>query len=130
MKKLAISLLVILTLVILFCSLPMQSFADQSWAIGEWKLVQYFTQDNGSEVTFNGRLRIFREQGRFAGSIYFDAVGNWEPLKHIEVSEETIIFTRSTYEQRFYGHRHGDKMNGTYKDKIHKGEWKWRAEKE
>jgi hypothetical protein len=130
MKKLAISLLVILTSVILYCSLPTQAFADHEWAIGEWRLVQYFTQENGSEVTFNGRLRIQREHGRFSGSIYFDAVGNWEPLRKIEVSDETISFTRPTYEQRFYGHRHRDKMNGTYKDKLHQGEWKWRAEKE
>jgi len=131
MKKTDISLLVILiTLVVLYCSLPMQAFAAQRWAIGEWRLVQYQTQENGREVTFSGLIRIHREHGRLSGSIYFDVVGNWEPLKDIEVNDETIRFTRPTYEQKFYGHRNGNKMNGTYRDKPTQGAWKWSAEKE
>lgn len=129
MKKLTISLLVILTLAIIYCTLPTQAFADHRWAVGEWKLVQSFTQNDGAEVTFNGRIRIHREHGRFVGSIYFDTVGNWERLRNIEVSDETISFTRPMHGQRFYGHRHRNQMKGTYKDKLHQGEWKWWAEK-
>ncbi len=130
MKKLTLSLLVILTLSILSFAMPMQASASRGWAVGEWMLYQYFTSEDGREVTFNGRLRIHREGDRFYGRIYFDVVGNWEPLEDINVTDETIRFTRPMYKQRFYGHRNGNQMNGTYRDKIHRGEWKWRAEQE
>lgn len=127
MKKLTISFMVILTLVILSFSLSTKASAYRGWAVGEWRLLQYYTQDDGREVTFNGRLRFFREGDRIHGRIYFDDIGNWEPLKHIEVTDETIRFTRPMYEQKFNGNRNGNQLNGTYRDKIHHGEWKWKA---
>lgn len=122
----------ILTLVCLglYCSMPTQAFADHRWAVGEWRLAQYFTQNDGAEVTFHGRIRINREDHRWYGDIYFDTLGRWEPLQDIEVTDDTIRFTRPMYEQRFYGHRNRYKLNGTYKDRIHQGRWEWSAEKE
>ena len=122
--------IVTLVCLTLYVSMPMQAFADNRWAVGEWNMVQYFTQDDGTKVTFNGRIRIYREHHGLYGDIYFDALGKWEPLQNIEVTDETIRFTRPMYEQKFYGHRNRNKINGTYKDKIHQGKWQWSAEKE
>jgi hypothetical protein len=129
MKKPTISLVAILALVTLSLVLPMKASAYRGWAVGEWRLLQYYTE-NGRQVSFNGRLRIHREGDRFYGHIYFDVVGDWEPLENIEVTDETIRFTRPMYEQRFRGHRQGNQMSGTYRDRIHDGEWTWRAERE
>jgi hypothetical protein len=130
MKKLTLSLVALVALVILSLILPMKATAGRGWAVGEWRLLQYFTQDDGREVSFSGLLRIHREGDGFHGRIYFDAVGNWEPLVNIEVTDETIRFTRPMYEQKFRGHRSGDRMKGTYRDRIHHGEWTWRAERD
>lgn len=130
MKKMTISLLAILTLFTLSLILPMEASADRGWAVGEWRLVQYYTSDNGSEVSFNGRLRIHRDGDRFYGRIYFDVVGKWEPLEDVEVMDKAIRFTRPEYKQRFKGHRKHDQMGGTYRDKINRGEWTWQAERE
>lgn len=129
MQRLTISLLAILTLVIFSLILPMKTSAHRGWAVGEWRLVQYYT-DDGREVSFSGLLRIHREEDRFYGRIYFDVVGDWEPLEDILVTDETIRFTRPMYKQRFDGHRNGNRMKGTYRDKIHHGEWTWMAEPE
>ena len=130
MKKLTVSFLALLTLAILSFTLPMQASADRGWAVGEWRLVQNYTRDDGQKVTFNGRIRIHRERGKFYGRINFDVVGNWEPLEGIEVTDETIRFIRPVYKQRFHGQRYGNRMKGTYRDKLNRGEWTWRAEQE
>jgi hypothetical protein len=130
MKKFTVSFLALLTLAILFFTPPMQASTDRGWPVGEWRLVQNYTQDDGQEVTFNGRLRIHREKDRLYGRINFDVVGNWEPLEGVEVTDETISFIRPMYKQKFYGHRQGNRIKGTYRDKMNRGEWEWRAERE
>jgi hypothetical protein len=122
MKKLTTSLMAILvTLVILSLILPMKASADHGWAVGEWKLSQSY-----HDTTFSGTLSIQREDGRFSGRIYFDTVGHWEHLKHVEVTDETLSFSRPMAKQKFRGHRHGDEITGHW-DSSTQGEWKWRA---
>jgi hypothetical protein len=51
MKKFTISFLALLTLAILFFTPPLQASTDLGWPVGEWRLVQSYTQDDGQEVT-------------------------------------------------------------------------------
>ena len=129
MKKLAIALMAILPLVTLSLILPGTASADGEWAAGEWKLWTDYSDANG-QVTFTGHVRIQRVGGRLTGRIKFDVLGEWERLEDIEVTDETVGFTRPKYKQRYFGHRNGDRMEGTYKDRLNHGEWAWQAERE
>jgi hypothetical protein len=129
MKKLAIALLAILPLVTLSLILPRKVSAASEWAVGEWKLSTDYS-DADHQTTFTGRLRIEREGRRLSGRIYFDTLGEWERLEDVEVTHETVSFTRPKYKQRYFGHRDRGRMEGTYKDHLHHGEFAWRAERE
>ncbi len=128
-KKKASAYLAVLLVLILFQFYPPEVSADRAWVVGEWRLVQYFSKEH-HEVTFKGRLRIHREGNHFHGRIYFDVLGKWEPLEDIEVTDETVSFTRPQYEQRFRGHRDGHVLVGIYRDRLNQGKWQWRAERE
>lgn len=129
LKKAGSIFLTVLPVTILFLLCPLRVSADRAWFVGEWQLTQYFSQDH-REVVFKGRLRIHRERDHFHGRIYFDVVGKWEPLEDVEITDETVSFTRPQYEQRFHGHREGHHLVGTYRDRLHQGKWEWRAERE
>jgi hypothetical protein len=115
---------------LLFLVLPRNASAHRDWAVGEWRLWQSYSEHH-EETTFKGRLRISRDGDHFHGHIYFDVVGEWEPLADVVVGDETIRFTRPRYKQEFHGQRKGEALEGTYRDAIHGDkEWTWRAEKD
>jgi len=129
MKKLAIALVVVLPLVTLSLILPGKASADVGWAVGGWKLWTDYS-DHGQRTAFTGRLRIERERGRLSGRVYFDVLGEWERLEDVEVTDDTVSFTRAKYEQRYSGHRRRDRMEGTYRDHLNHGEWAWHAQRQ
>ena len=94
----------------------------RNWVVGEWRIKQYY-----QGATYFGTLSIQRERGRFYGRIYFDSLGNWEPLEEVEVTEETLSFYRPLYGgQSYRAHRNGNGMSGHW-DNPAQGRWEWRA---
>ncbi len=101
---------------------PPPGHSYRQWAVGDWKLLQYY-----QDITYSGTLSIKREGGRYFGQIYFDSLGAWEPLEGIEVSNDTIQFYRPMYGgQNFRGHHHGGEISGRW-DSPTQGEWRWSA---
>ena len=130
MKRSILVTLAVLALATLFLAVPKRASAYREWAVGEWRLWQHFSEHH-EEQTFKGRLVIRRFEGHFHGRIYFDVLGEWEHLEDVEVGDETIRFTRPKYGQEFHGSRHGDRLEGTYRDRLRGDrEWTWGAEKD
>lgn len=113
---------------LLFLALPGNASDHREWAVGEWRMLQHFSEHH-EKTTFKGRLRISRDGHHFHGRIYFDVVGKWEPLEDVVVGDETIRFTRPKYKQEFHGQLHGDVLEGTWVSLNGEKEWTWRAEK-
>ncbi len=104
--------------------------ADRDWAVGKWRIRQNFSEHH-RETVFKGRLTIRREGHEFTGRIYFDAVGRWEALRDVHVSDDTIRFFRPEHPQEFRGRRTDHGIEGTWQARErHDKEWTWSARRD
>lgn len=127
MKRLAAPWATLLMLVVCVLAVPQTGLAYRGWAVGDWRLWQFYSEA-GSQTTFTATLRISREGNRFYGTIYYDKLGNWEPVENVEVTNDSLSFTRPLYgPQHYYGQFNGTELTGTYRDMTLGGEWNWRA---
>lgn len=128
MKKTLILFSVAVFALTLFCALfdnPASAQYHHHWVTGQWALTQYAPDG----TSYTGRLRIHREGGFWEGRIYFDVLGTWEPLQDVEVTHDSIRFTRGSYKQKFYGHFHDGIIDGGYKDWLHHNRGRWTAQR-
>ena len=128
MRRRLILGLAVFFVVLLGMPAPVQ--ADRDWAVGKWRIRQNFSQRH-RETTFEGRLSIRREGHSFTGRIFFNAVGRWEALEDVHVSDDSIRFFRPEHPQEFHGRRTGHGIEGTWQDRErHDREWTWRARRD
>jgi hypothetical protein len=128
MRKSVVLGLAVLFAVLLGAAEPVR--ADRDWAIGKWRIRQSFSEHH-KETVFEGRLSIHREGHSFTGRIYFNAVGRWEALEDVHVSDDSIRFFRPEHPQEFRGRRTERGIEGTWQDRQRRGkEWSWKARRE
>lgn len=127
MKKLIISIGLVSAFMLYSFMLPSMSFGYRGWAVGQWRLEQFYSEP-GRDIVFKATIEITRDWGVFYGRIYYDVLGTWEPIEDIVVNDNFIQFTRPTHGPQIYsGTFNGNEITGTYRDMTLRGEWQWRA---